>query len=113
MKPSKLSDAQLYALYVGKQFTLRRSSMGWWADGHPNNIPVVRIMSPATIKSLWRMGLLDATPNLATLESEAHTSTQGVELLNQISQDTGISYDLSNDTIVYPDNEMPQPQTFH
>jgi hypothetical protein len=100
--PSKLSDAQLYALHVGIHFKLKRSSMGWWADGHPSNTHnSVRIISPATIKSLWRMGLLDGVHE-QTVTAELCTNERGRELLNQISQDTGLFYDRSKDTLVYP-----------
>jgi hypothetical protein len=100
--PSKLSGAQLYALHVGRHFKLKRSSMGWWADGHPRNTQnSVRIISPATIKSLWRMGLLDGVHE-QTVTAELCTNERGRELLNHISQDTGIFYDLSKDTLVCP-----------
>ena len=45
-------------LYVAANYNLRRSSMGWWADGHVFPDGVVRIHLPATIKSLLKLGLL-------------------------------------------------------
>ena len=57
--PRSISWQQLMVLYVAANYMLRRSSMGWWADGHvwPNG--VVRIHSPVTIKSLLKKGLLE------------------------------------------------------
>ena len=58
--PARLSYAQLLALHVAANYKLRRSSMGWWAEGHHwGEHDGVRNHSPATIKSLVKMGLLD------------------------------------------------------
>jgi hypothetical protein len=48
--------------HVAAIYTLRRSSMGWWPDGHlfPNG--AVAIHPPATIKSLLKKGLLEGNP---------------------------------------------------
>jgi hypothetical protein len=57
----KLSGAQLYALDLASRYKLQRSSLGWWAvdyDGSALSDPV-EILAPNTIRSLWRLGLLD------------------------------------------------------
>jgi hypothetical protein len=109
--PLEISDAQLYALHLGIHFKLKRSSMGWWADGHPRNTQnSVRIISPATIKSLWRMGLLDGVHE-QTVTAELCTNERGRELLNQISQYTGIFYDLSKHDLVCL--SLPQDEEGH
>jgi hypothetical protein len=57
----KLSGQQLYALDLASRYKLQRSSMGWWAvasDGSAPSDPV-EILAPNTIRSLWRLGLLD------------------------------------------------------
>ena len=56
-----LSNAQLYALDLASRYKLQRSSLGWWAvdsDGSALSDPV-EILAPSTIRSLWRLGLLD------------------------------------------------------
>jgi hypothetical protein len=53
----RLSVAQLHALEVAAQHRLYRSSMGWWNEDDE----AAGYFSPATIKSLWRKGLLDGT----------------------------------------------------
>jgi hypothetical protein len=106
--PKFISHAQLYALHVGRLFKLKRSSVGWWADGHPRNTQnSVRIISSATIKSLGRMGLLDGVHE-RTITAELYTNDRGKELLDQITHDTSIFYDLSNDALVYPEDEEHQ-----
>src|SRR5437879_1248433 len=59
----RLSPSQLHALHMGKHYKLRRSSIGWWPYNHPTQgvSKLVRIIRPATIKSLWKMGLLDGS----------------------------------------------------
>jgi hypothetical protein len=58
--PARLSYPQLLALHVAANYKLRRSSMGWWAEGHHwGEHRGVANHSPATIKSLVKMGLLD------------------------------------------------------
>jgi hypothetical protein len=58
--PTGLSYPQLLALHVATKYKLRRSSMGWWAEGHHwGEHDGVTNHSPATIKSLVKMGLLD------------------------------------------------------
>ena len=53
----KLSDAQITVLEVGAIHRLSRSSMGWSVHDERK---VARIYSPATVKSLWKRGLIDA-----------------------------------------------------
>src|SRR5690242_19183906 len=61
--PSRLSYAQLLTLNAAAHYELRRCSMGWWADGHQwREGEAVKIHSPATVKSLLKMGLLDGNP---------------------------------------------------
>lgn len=56
----KLSDAQLYALDLASRYKLQRSSMGWWAVSDESaRSKSVEILKPNTIRSLWRLGLLD------------------------------------------------------
>jgi hypothetical protein len=58
--PARLSYPQLLTLNVAAHYELRRCSMGWWADGHRwREGEGVKIHSPATVKSLLKMGLLD------------------------------------------------------
>jgi hypothetical protein len=57
--PRSLSRQQLLVLYVAANYNLRRSRMGWWADGHVFPDGVVKIHSPATIKSLLKLGFLE------------------------------------------------------
>jgi hypothetical protein len=57
--PRSISWLQLLALHVAANYKLRRSRMGWWADGHVRPDGIVRIHSPATIKSLVKKGLLE------------------------------------------------------
>jgi hypothetical protein len=54
----RLSDVQVDVLLLGVQHKLNRSSMGWSYDDRVNWSDPVRIYSPATIKALWRHGLL-------------------------------------------------------
>jgi hypothetical protein len=61
----KLSGAQLHALDLASRYKLQWSSMGWWAvasDGSALSDPV-EILAPNTIRSLWRLGLLDGNPD--------------------------------------------------
>jgi hypothetical protein len=62
----KLSAAQLYALDLASRYKLQRSSMGWWAVTPESAVSKsVEILSPNTIRSLWRLGLLDGNPDPA------------------------------------------------
>jgi hypothetical protein len=87
----KLSDAQLYALDLASRYKLQRSSLGWWAvdyDGSALSDPV-EILAPNTIRSLWRLGLLDG--NLDPLPPVDRPSLWANErarkLLAQIARD--------------------------
>ena len=64
-RPNKLSHPQLYALHLASHYKLKRSSMGWWPESHPRwgVTEIMKIIAPATVRSLWRMGLLDGTPD--------------------------------------------------
>ena len=57
--PRSISRQQLFVLHVAANYKLRRSSMGWWADGHVGANGVGRIHSPATVNSLLKKGLLE------------------------------------------------------
>jgi hypothetical protein len=110
----RLSTAQLYVLYVGAYYKLRRSSMGWWAVNHPRwgVTELRRIFSPATVKSLWGMGLLDGVPDEAIsgkapcVQPELWTNDRGKKLLDTINCDTGILFDITNDQLVVPGLEQ-------
>lgn len=52
-----LSISQIDVLLEGHDHKLSRSSMGWSFD---DGMSPVRLYRPATIKSLWERGLLDA-----------------------------------------------------
>lgn len=124
----RLSQAQFYALHVAANYKLKRSSMGWWADGHPRwgVTEFVVIFSPATIKSLWRMGLLEGTPDSEILgtgkiddvnEIGLWANKKGLELLREIKRDTGIYFNRETHQLVYPEDD-PTPNdlevaTFH
>ena len=110
----RLSHPQLYQLHLASHYRLKRSSMGWWPENHPRwgVTEPVQILSPATIRSLWRMGLLDGTPDAhilgqtgtATLTPEVWTNELGKALLADILRDTGIFFDATTDTLIYPDD---------
>jgi hypothetical protein len=116
MNVKRLSRAQHYALYLGAHYRLRRSSMGWWAENHPRwgVTEPVQIISPATIKSIWRLGLLDGIPDstisgkTVRSEPELWTNDRGKKLLDEISRDTGIVFDLATDEFV-----VPYPDPYH
>jgi hypothetical protein len=109
----RLSHAQIYALHIGAHYRLHRSSMGWWAVDHPrwDVTEPVYIISPVTIKSLWRIGLLDGSPDEKILGHPIHpgsspelwTNDRGKNLLAWISSDTGIFFDLKTDQLIWPD----------
>jgi hypothetical protein len=75
--------------------------MGWYPYNHPrwDLTEVMRIASPATIRSLHRRGLLDGTPDGSI--PELWTNERGIDLLEAIRRDTGIFYDVTTDTLVY------------
>ena len=91
----KLSDAQLYALDLASRYKLQRSSMGWWAVDHRGMSPgsssrkSVEILAPNTIKSLYRLGLLDGNPNpsIPVRKSSLWANERGRALFAQIARD--------------------------
>lgn len=109
--PTALTHPQLYNLHLASHYRLRRSSMGWYPHKHPrwDLTGVMRITSPATIRSLYRKGLLDGTRgdgiqsyNFAHGSiPELWTNERGIDLLEAIHHDTGIFYDVTTDTLVY------------
>ena len=111
----KLSHPQLFNLHLANHYRLKRSAMGWWPENHPRwgGTEIMKISSPATIRSLWRMGLLDGTPDAhilgqtgtATLTPEVWTNDRGKTLLADILRDTGIFLDVSTDTLIYPGDD--------
>jgi len=87
----KLSNAQLYALELASRYKLQRSSMGWWAvapDGSALSDPV-EILAPNTIRSLWRLGLLDGNPDPAipVERPSLWANERARKLLAQIARD--------------------------
>ena len=105
------SHPQLFNLHLASHYRLRRSSMGWWPENHPRwgVTEPVQISAPATIRSLWHMGLLDGTPDAhilgqtgaVTLTPEVWTNERGKALLADILRDTGIFFDVTTDTLIY------------
>jgi hypothetical protein len=87
----KLSRVQLYALDLASRYKLQRSSMGWWAVDHCGSAlsDPVEILSPATIRSLWRLGLLDGNPDPSPPVDKPSlwANEQARELLAQIVRD--------------------------
>jgi hypothetical protein len=86
-----LSNAQLYALDLASRYKLQRSSMGWWAvasDGSALSDPV-EILSPNTIRSLYRLGLLDGNsdPLPPVDRPSLWANEQARQLLAQIARD--------------------------
>src|SRR5262249_19115222 len=87
----KLSNAQLYALDLASRYKLQRSSLGWWAvddDGSALSDPV-EILSPNTIRSLWRLGLLDGDPDppIPVRRPSLWANERARNLLVQIARD--------------------------
>ena len=103
----RLSPSQLHALHMGKHYRLRRSSMGWWPYNHPRQgvSELVRIIRPATIKSLWKLSLLDGNydqpTGIGSEGLELWTNEDGRRLLNAITQDIGIIFDPRTDELLY------------
>ncbi len=106
--PRSISWQQLFVLHVAANYKLRRSSMGWWADGHVFADGVVRIHSPATVKSLLKKGLLEGNARgdgKSTMEPpipEVWASAKGQKLLDKICSETGIVFDRENYQLVEP-----------
>jgi hypothetical protein len=110
----RLSYAQMYALHIGTYYKLLRSSMGWWAENHRDNQPIkgvprVSIIAPSTIKSLWRMGLLDGIHDIGAAEGrpELRTNKRGQRLMAEIMHDTGLYFDPHTDELVHVPDYTP------
>jgi hypothetical protein len=112
--PRSISWQQLLLLHVAANYKLLRSSMGWWADGHVFADGVVRIHSPATVKSLLKKGLLEGNARgekialggwdgKSTMEPpipKVWVSATGQKLLDKITGETGIVFDRENYQLV-------------
>jgi hypothetical protein len=86
----KLSGAQLYALDIASRYKLRRSSLGWWAVSDESaRRKSVEILKPSTIKSLYRLGLLDGNPDPAipVRRPSLWANERARKLLAQIARD--------------------------
>jgi hypothetical protein len=93
--------------------------MGWWADEHVFADGVVRIHSPATIKSLLKKGLLKGNGRGVEIAIEGHDgrstlelpipwlwiTAKGRKLLAKITSETGIVFDRENYELVEPGTE--------
>ena len=107
----RLSPTQIYALHLGAEYRLRRSSHGWECAGHPRwgVTEPTQFISPVTVKSLWRMGLLGGTPDAKIVGEpipedsvpELWTNDRGQELLQHVHSRMGIFLDLDKDVLVY------------
>jgi hypothetical protein len=116
--PRSISWQQLFVLYVAANYNLRRSSSGWWADGNVFRDGVVRIHSPATIKSLLKLGLLEGNVGGEALGSGKPgriveppiamlwISAKGKQLLDKITNETGLAFDKQNYEIVEPGTDQ-------
>lgn len=114
--PKSISYQQLLVLHVAANYNLRRSSMGWWAEGHVWPDGVVGIHSAATIKSLLKSGLLEGNSpgqkiasggwdGISTTEHPIPmlwTSPRGKELLQKINKETGLAFDKQNYELIAP-----------
>ena len=113
--PARLSYPQLLALHVAANYRLRRSSMGWWAEGyHWGEREGVRNHSPATIKSLVKMGLLDGNTRgvkiaLEGLDGkstmkppipELWASEKGRKVLEEFNEGSGLAFDKEHYRLV-------------
>lgn len=107
--PKSISYQQLLAF----NYKLRRSGLGWWADGYVCPDGVMRRHSPATIKSLLKNGLLEGNSRLALVGWDGISTTQspipmlwtsakGKKLLNKISEETGLAFDKTNYELIEP-----------
>ena len=113
--PARLSYPQLLALHVAANYKLRRSSMGWWAEGHHwGEREGVRNHSPATIKSLVKMGLLDGntrgvkialegSDGNSTMKApipELWASEKGRKVLEEFNEGSGLVFDKEHYRLV-------------
>lgn len=109
-KPIYLSVAQLYCLHLARHYRLLRSSTGWWCKDHPRwdvTEPVL-ILAPSTVKSLWKMGLLEGKPDKHILgspifvyDAQLWANEQAIALLEEITIDTGTYFDVETDRLIY------------
>ena len=110
--PARLSYPQLLALHVAANYRLRRSSMGWWAEGHHwGEHRGVANHSPATIKSLVKMELLDgntrgvkiALEGKSTMKPpipELWASEKGRKVLEEFNEGSGLVFDREHYRLV-------------
>ena len=86
--------------WSGVELSIQAPS-GWYPYNHPRwgVTEVMRIASPATIRSLHCRGLLDGASHGSI--PELWTNERGIDLLEAIHHDTGIFYDVTTDTLVY------------
>ena len=112
-----ISYQQLLVLHVAANYKLRRSSIGWWADGCKWPDHVVRMHSPSTIKSLLKRGLLEGNSRgekvgmgdwngTSTMETPMlWTGAKGRTLLDKITIETGLVFDKDSYQLVEPEPE--------
>ena len=112
-----ISYQQLLALHAAANYKLRRSSIGWWADGCKWPDHVVRIHSSSTIKSLLKRGLLEGNSRgekvgigdwneTSTMEMPMlWTGAKGRTLLDKITIETGLVFDKDSYQLVEPEPE--------
>jgi hypothetical protein len=113
--PARLSYPQLLALHVAANYKLRRSSMGWWAEGHHwGEHRGVANHSPGTIKSLVKMGLLDGNTRGVKIALEGldgkstmkspiprlWASERGRKVLEQFNEGSGLVFDREHYRLV-------------
>jgi len=113
--PARLSYPQLLTLNVAAHYELRRCSMGWWADGHRwREGEGVKIHSPATVKSLLKMGLLDGNARgkkiaLEGLDGKSTmnspiprlwASEKGRKVLEEFNEGSGLVFDKEHYRLV-------------
>ena len=109
----RFSPTQIHALTLAAKYKLQRNSMGWSCLDHPKwgiTEPVQNI-SPVTVKSIWRMGLLDGTPDAQILGKpiadgalpELWANMVGHAVLRTIQSRTGVCLDPRTDLLTYPE----------
>lgn len=113
--PARLSYPQLLTLNVAAHYELRRCSMGWWADGPRwREGEGGKIHSPATVKSLLKMGLLDGNARgkkialegldgKSTMKSpipRLWASEKGRKVLEEFNEGSGLVFDKEHHRLV-------------
>jgi len=120
--PSSISWPQLFVLHVAANYKLRRSSMGWWPDGHVFANGAVAIHPPVTVKSLVKNGLLERNPRgeamalgdwdgKSTMEPPIPmlwASKKGKRLLAKITEETGLVFNKETYQLVKPEEAEPE-----